>query len=80
MNKLDEQKLTNSNFGQPSTSSPKTFVLTREQISKMYEFIDLYPEVGSVVVSVDSSSGIGPSITVTASVLKKIDITDMSNW
>ena len=59
-------------------------VLSREQINKLTEIVNHFPEINHFTLQVDSSSGIGPGVHVKFDLFGtddvKVDITDVTNW
>jgi hypothetical protein len=59
-------------------------VLTRKQIGQLSELMDRFEDTEMFVLESESSSGIGPTISVKIDLFEnldtKIDITDVSNW
>jgi len=61
----------------------KQITLTREQITKMNKIVDHFNEIQHFTITQNSSSGIGPSITVKFDLFDvemKADITDYNGW
>jgi hypothetical protein len=48
--------------------------LTRKQVEKLVEIVEHFKEVQNFTVTVESISGIGPTISV------KFDLTDVETW
>jgi hypothetical protein len=57
-------------------------VITRTQSEKIREVFEMYDSVDQVVWSEESTSGIGPTVTLEFDPKStvKIDITDVSSW
>lgn len=57
-------------------------VITRNQYEKLKEVFDMYDSVDQVVWTEESSSGIGPTVTIEFDPKStvKLDITDVSSW
>lgn len=58
-------------------------ILTREQIGKLAEVLEKFPDVPQFEIMENNSSGIGPAMFVKFDQGKLpilIDITDVSNW
>lgn len=67
--------------------SKNTIRLTRDDLVTIKDIFDRFPEVHSLEVTVDHSSGIGAAVTVALNTTIndysgtfEIDITDTSNW
>lgn len=60
----------------------KTIILTRKQIEKLYELIDVVDDDGPFEIHYDQSSGIGPVVKVNRVDYKSdvVDITDLESW
>jgi hypothetical protein len=60
----------------------KQVVITRTQFEKLQEVFDMYDTVDRIVWSEESTSGIGPSVTIEFDPKStiKMDITDVSSW
>jgi len=57
-------------------------VITRNQYEKLKEVFEMYDSVDQVVWTEESSSGIGPTVTIEFDPKStvKLDITDVSSW
>jgi hypothetical protein len=60
----------------------KQVIITRNQFEKLKEVFEMYDSVDQVVWSEESTSGIGPTVTLEFEPKStvKIDITDVSSW
>lgn len=58
--------------------------LTRKQAHQFREIVERFVETQNFTIESESTSGIGPSITVKFDLFEeedtKVDITDVSNW
>lgn len=57
-------------------------VITRNQYERLKEVFEMYDSVDRVVWTEESTSGIGPTVTIEFDPKStvKIDITDVSSW
>lgn len=57
-------------------------VITRNQYERLKEVFDMYDSVDQVVWTEESSTGIGPTVTIEFDPKStvKLDITDVSSW
>lgn len=54
--------------------------ITRQQYEKIKDIFEKNPEVAEIKWTETAESGIGPTITVTATVNKVWDLTDVDSW
>jgi hypothetical protein len=61
-----------------------TIVLSRRQIEQLAKIAKRFTETDTFTIESESTSGIGPSITIRFDLFEKadtkVDITDVSNW
>lgn len=61
-----------------------TLLLTKDQIKKMAQLVERFPEIDDYTLEIDNSSGIGPTYTIKFSLYLdndfKVDITDVTTW
>jgi len=61
-----------------------SITLTRKQLHQLREIVERFVETQNFTIESESTSGIGPTITVRFDLFEpadtKIDITDVSNW
>lgn len=57
-------------------------VITRKQFEKLQEVFEMYDSVDRIVWTEESTSGIGPSVTIEFDPKStiKMDITDVESW
>lgn len=57
-------------------------VITRRQFERLQEVFEMYDSVDQIVWSEESTSGIGPNVTIEFDPKStvKIDITDVDSW
>ena len=60
----------------------KQIVITRTQYEKLKEVFEMYDSVDRIVWTEQSTSGIGPNVTIEFDPKStiKMDITDMESW
>jgi len=60
----------------------KRVVITRKQFEKLQEVFEMYDSVDRIVWTEESTSGIGPSVTIEFDPKStiKMDITDVESW
>lgn len=60
----------------------KQIVITRNQYEKLKEVFEMYDSVDRIVWTEESTSGIGPSVTIEFDPKStvKMDITDVESW
>lgn len=61
-----------------------TIILTRKQIEQLSEIADRFSDTENFTIESESTSGIGPTVTIRFDLFEKsdtkVDITDVSNW
>ena len=60
----------------------KRIVITRKQYEKLKEVFEMYDSVDRIVWTEESTSGIGPNVTIEFDPRStvKMDITDVESW
>ena len=62
----------------------KSIMLNREQVQKLTEIVERFPEVKHFTIEADNSSGIGVGISVKFNLFDAynfdVDITDVREW
>ena len=62
----------------------KSIMLNREQVQKLTEIVERFPEVKNFMIEADNSSGIGVGISVKFNLFDAynfdVDITDVREW
>ena len=60
----------------------KKIVITRRQFERLQEVFEMYDSVDQIAWSEESTSGIGPTVTIEFDPKQsiKIDITDVESW
>lgn len=61
-----------------------SIILTRKQIEQLAEIAGRFEDTDNFIIESESTSGIGPTVTVRFDLFEKsdtrVDITDVSNW
>lgn len=62
----------------------KKVILSRHQVEQLWKIADHFKDVQNFTLTIDHSSGIGPTVKVVINLFESndtaIDITDVSNW